>query len=296
MIQRQKAFPHVKKGTPERKAIADKIKQYRAIEEGRLSHTWQTTRRLVDLESPTPGMNVIKEVDNLHRKLGRKVKVFEVGTGEGHSLRALKLFRGNIAEVDGITLTQKAANQAAGKDEIEGRSILHTRGSQSIIGTITGHVPTVKVRVGLIEGLKLAGQDFIFSFQSMRYVIDRARALEVIANGLNPGGKAILQVPAYFLGKDEKHIQEYFQRHGFKLKVKKVRIQIKYDKWMREALAKRGQDPKRKRGTLGRNRFIVIERIGNQPVDLKKFYRIRTNDMWQEIDPRPRRKAKQSKT
>ncbi len=259
------AFPHVKPGSPEHRKIREKIKRYRQLER---RCAWQTMRNLAS--SPVKGLDLVKEIETLYKKKRGPVKVFEVGCGYGHTLRALKAMMGRSVDLGGITLTKHAADYAAGKHDRTGSIILETRGLPFMGGFMMGDIPTVKVQTGLIEGHKLRDQDLIFSFQTMRYVIDHARALEVIANGLATGGKAILDVPKSFLGKHKKHVENYFERNGFKFTMRKVSTIMR---WPRST--------KLKKTTLPGRYFLVVQRLAGNGIDLSPYYKLRTRDYWQ---------------
>ena len=116
----RKAFPHVEPGSVEHREIAAKLRSYIDIEESKTP--WNMTRSIV--LQPPKGMDLRKEVDAAYERKKGKVNVFEVGCGRGYALRTLGIFTGGIANLDGITLTQSAADHAAGKHDADGPVVL----------------------------------------------------------------------------------------------------------------------------------------------------------------------------
>lgn len=208
------AFPKVAVRSPRHREILRQLRNYRRYEEEALSGKhggWIVNRNLVTLPpcDLKVGETVAALVDD---KRGREpVRVFEVGCGIGNSLRTLKSMYGDKVEASGITLTKKAAEFAAGKhdeqDPVETFSricmVAPTNPNDPLHAVFGKKIAPVQVKVGLIEGLDLHDQDYIFSHEAMRYTFDPIRALEKIANGLALGGVAVLEVPNEFLKTDE---------------------------------------------------------------------------------------------
>jgi len=266
-----KAFPHVSIGSAEHHAIIRKLSTYVQLERMGLSGSkdksaWESGRNLITL--PFAGLDILGEVRSCKGRKSGPVKVFEVGCGKGHTLRTLKTIEGDTVHVDGITLTKNAADYAAGKfDDPDVYNVLaKVFQLLPLDGPEIKKVEPVKVRVGLIEGADIQHQDFIFSFEAMRYVFDPARALEKIANGLSTNnGNAVLEVPEGFLEEGiGKGIREHLKRNGIIFRMELVRTRIL--------------------GLLGKaaRYFIYMQRNSDIKVDLNPFYKIRTEDAYQD--------------
>lgn len=266
-----KAFPHVRVGSTEHRAIIRELKKYVQLERIGLpgckdKRGWESDRNLITL--PFAGLDILGEVRSCKGRKSGPVKVFEVGCGKGHTLRTLKTIEGDTVHVDGITLTKNAADYAAGNfDDPDVYTVLaEVFHLLPLDGPEIKNVEPVHVRVGLIEGADIQHQDFIFSFEAMRYVFDPARALEKIANGLSANnGNAALEVPEGFLEGDiGKGIREHLKRNGIIFRMELVRTRIL--------------------GLLGKAArcFIYMQRNSDAQVDLNPFYKIRTEEVYQD--------------
>ena len=225
-----KAFPHVRVGSEEYRAIISKLKDYVQLELGGLSKHgigWLCGRNLATMPSNNR-IDLTREVrSRIEQNPGRSVKIFEVGCGKGHTLRTLKTLFGDSVHVDGITLTRKAADYAAGK--FDAPDVYDVLSEVFVLVPTNGpkitRIEPVDVRVGLIEGTEFHDQDIIFSFEALRYVFDQARALEKIINGLANEGVAILEVPVTFL-EESLNIREYLESCGIHFEMGRIRVSV----------------------------------------------------------------------